>query len=228
MTLLRRLASRGLDLLFPAECAVCGREGSFLCTPCEPRLPRLVQPYCRKCAEPDETAVCSWCRAEAPAYERIRAPYRYTGPVRDMVHDLKYSNIRALAPTLGGLLANYLESQRFAADVLAPVPLHPKRERSRGYNQSHLLAREVSRRIQVPMADDRLLRTVDTPPQVSMSGREERRKNIDGAFECTQAVTGLRVLLIDDVVTTGSTMSACASVLKEAGATSVFGLALAR
>ena len=87
-------------------------------------------------------------------------------------------------------------------DVLAPVPLHPKRERSRGYNQSHLLAREVSRRIQVPMADDRLLRTVDTPPQVSMSGREERRKNIDGAFECTQPVTGLRVLLIDDVVTT--------------------------
>ena len=149
---------------------------------CEPRLPRLVQPYCRKCAEPDETAVCSWCRAEAPAYERIRAPYRYTGPVRDMVHDLKYSNIRALAPTLGGLLADYLESQRFAADVLAPVPLHPKRERSRGYNQSHLLAREVSRRIQVPMADDRLLRTVDTPPQVSMSGRggapQEHRRRI--------------------------------------------------
>lgn len=228
MTLLRWLASRGLDLLFPAECAVCNREGSFLCTGCEPRLPRLVQPYCRTCAEPDETAVCSWCRAEAPAYERIRAPYRYTGPVRDMVHDLKYSNIRALAPTLGDLLADYFESQRFAADVLAPVPLHPKRERSRGYNQSHLLAREVSRRIQVPMADDRLLRTVDTPPQVSMSGREERRKNIDGAFECTQAVTGLRVLLIDDVVTTGSTMSACASVLKEAGAKSVFGLALAR
>ena len=226
--MLRQLASRGLDLLFPPECAVCSREGSFLCAGCEPILPRLSPPYCRKCAEPDAAPVCSWCRADAPAYERIRAPYRYTGPVRDMVHDLKYGNIRALAPTLGGLLADYLGSLRFEADVISPVPLHPKRERSRGYNQSHLLAREVSRQVQIPMADDRLLRSMDTPPQVAMSGREERRQNIEGAFECTRDATGLRVLLIDDVVTTGSTMSACASVLKDAGARSVLGLALAR
>lgn len=226
--LLRGLASRGLDLLFPSECAVCNREGSFLCAGCEPRLPRLVTPYCRTCAEPEVPAVCSWCRAEAPAYDRIRAPYRYTGPVRDMVHDLKYANIRALAPTLGGLMADYLETRRYEADVLVPVPLHHRRERRRGYNQSRLLAREVGRRIGVPAADDSLLRTIDTPPQVSMSGREERRRNIDGAFDCTQAVTGLRVLLIDDVVTTGSTMSACAAALKQAGASSVVGLALAR
>lgn len=228
MTLLLRLAGRGLDLLFPPECAVCSREGSFLCDGCEPRLPRLSPPYCRTCAEPDAAPTCSWCRADPPAYERIRAPYRYTGPVRDMVHDLKYANIRALTPTLGGLLADYLGSLRFEADVISPVPLHPKRERSRGYNQSHLLAREVSRRVQIPMADDRLLRSMDTPPQVAMSGREERRQNIEGAFECTGDATGLRVLLIDDVVTTGSTMSACASALKDAGAKSVFGLALAR
>ena len=226
--MLRQLASRGLDLLFPPECAVCSREGSFLCADCEPRLPRLSPPYCRMCAEPDAAPTCSWCRADAPAYERIRAPYRYTGPMRDMVHDLKYGNIRALAPTLGGLLTDYLGSLRFEADVISPVPLHPKRERSRGYNQSHLLAREVSRRIEIPMADDRLLRSMDTPPQVAMSGREERRQNIEGAFECTRDATGLRVLLIDDVVTTGSTMSACASALKDAGAVSVFGLALAR
>ena len=226
--MLRQLASRGLDLLFPPECAVCSREGSFLCAGCEPRLPRLSPPYCRKCAEPDAAPTCSWCRADGPAYERIRAPYRYNGPVRDMVHDLKYGNIRALAPTLGGLLADYLESLRFEADVISPVPLHPRRERSRGYNQSNLLAREVSRRTQIPMADDRLLRSMDTPPQVAMSGREERRQNIEGAFECTRDASGLRVLLIDDVVTTGSTMSACASALKDAGAESVFGLALAR
>ena len=145
-----------------------------------------------------------------------------------MVHDLKYANIRALAPTLGSLLVDYLESQRFDANVLAPVPLHARRERRRGYNQSYLLAREVSQRVQMPMADDQLLRSIDTPPQVAMSGREERRQNIDGAFACTQDVTGLRVMLIDDVVTTGSTMSACASALKDAGASSVLGLALAR
>ena len=145
-----------------------------------------------------------------------------------MVHDLKYANIRALAPTLGGLLADYLGSLRFEADVISPVPLHSRRERSRGYNQSHLLAREVSRRTRIPMADDRLLRSMDTPPQVAMSGREERRQNIEGAFQCTRDAGGLRVLLIDDVVTTGSTMSACASALKDAGAKSVLGLALAR
>ena len=226
--MLRQLASRGLDLLFPPECAVCSREGSFLCDGCEPRLPRLSPPYCRMCAEPDAAPVCPWCRADAPAYERIRAPYRYTGPVRDMVHDLKYANIRSLAPTLGGLLVDYLGSLRFEADRVAPVPLHPKRERSRGYNQSQLLAREVSRRVGIPMADDRLLRSMDTPPQVAMSGREERRQNIEGAFECTGDAAGVRVLLIDDVVTTGSTMSACASALKDAGAKSVYGLALAR
>ena len=226
--MLRQLASRGLDLLFPPECAVCDREGSFLCAGCEPLLPRLSPPYCRTCAEPDAAPVCSWCRAGAPAYERIRAPYRYTGPVRDMVHDLKYGNIRTLAPTLGGLLTDYLGSLRFEADVISPVPLHSRRERSRGYNQSHLLAREVSRRVQISMAEDRLLRSMDTPPQVAMSGREERRQNIEGAFECTRDASGLRVLLIDDVVTTGSTMSACASALKDAGAVSVFGLALAR
>ena len=226
--MLGQLVGRGLDLLFPPECAVCGREGSFLCPACEPRLPRLAPPYCETCAEPGEPPICRWCRTEPPAYENIRAPYRYAGPVRNMVHDLKYSNIRALAPTLGGLLADYLGSQPVEIDVLVPVPLHHRRERGRGYNQSVLLAHEVSNRLGVPTADEKLLRSRDTPPQMSMNGREERRDNIDGAFECTQAVAGVRVMLIDDVVTTGSTMSACAAPLKAAGASAVFGLALAR
>ena len=145
-----------------------------------------------------------------------------------MVHDLKYRNLRASAPTLGRLIAAHLELDPVRADVLAPVPLHKRRERGRGYNQSELLAREVGKQTAVPVDTSMLRRIRDTAPQVSMPTPEERRRNIEDAFECTGDVSGLTVLLIDDVVTTGSTMSACARPLMAAGASSVWGLALAR
>ena len=145
-----------------------------------------------------------------------------------MVHDLKYSNLRASAPTLGRLMVAHVQSDPFRADVLAPVPLHKRRERERGYNQSELLAQEVGKHTDVPVDTKKLRRVRDTAPQVSMPTPEERRRNIEGAFECTGQVSGLTVILIDDVVTTGSTMSACARPLVAAGAASVWGLALAR
>ena len=148
--------------------------------------------------------------------------------VREMVYGLKYRNQRASAPELGRLMATHLQSDPLPTDVLMPVPLHVRRERERGYNQSDLLAREVSKHARVPVSTQVLHRIRDTAPQVSMSSPEERRRNIEGAFECTSQVHGQRVLLIDDVVTTGATMSACAGPLKEAGASSVWGLALAR
>jgi ComF family protein len=148
--------------------------------------------------------------------------------VSKMVYGLKYRNLRASAPELAGLLAAHLKTAPMPADVLIPVPLHRRRERERGYNQSELLARELGQLTGVPVATEVLRRTMDTPPQVSMSGHRERRRNIANAFQCTGEVSGQRVLLIDDVVTTGSTMAACAAPLKAAGATSVWGLALAR
>ena len=151
------------------------------------------------------------------------------GAVRDMVHGLKYRNLRAGAPEMGRLLGKkYLESNPPAADVLIPVPLHARRERERGFNQSELLAREVSKATGLPVESRVLRRTRDTPPQVSFGSREERRRNIEGAFESTSKADGKRILLIDDVVTTGSTLSACAGALKTAGSHSVCGLALAR
>ena len=145
-----------------------------------------------------------------------------------MVYGMKYRNLRSLAPTMGRLMAAHREQDRIPADALVAVPLHPRRERDRGYNQSALLAREVSRWTGISVETGLLRRTRDTAPQVSMASHEERRENIEGAFECAGGVEGLRVLLIDDVVTTGSTMSACAGPLKAAGAASVWGLALAR
>ena len=225
---LSRLVGNALDLLFPPSCAVCGREGYFLCGECENSLPRLQRPYCSRCAAPGSARLCSWCLATAPAYDGVKAPYLREGVVREMVYGLKYRNLRASAPELGRLLATHLRSDPIPADVLVPVPLHVRRERERGYNQSDLLAREVSKHTNIPVATGVLRRTRDTPPQVSMSSPEERRQNIEGAFQSTSELHGQRVLLIDNVVTTGATMSACAGPLKEAGASSVWGLVLAR
>ena len=125
-------------------------------------------------------------------------------------------------------MAAHLDLGATPADVLVAVPLHRSRERERGYNQSELLARAVSKETGIDFLFRALSRTRDTPPQVSITGHEERKRNLEGAFASTGDVSGLRVLLVDDVVTTGSTMSACASVLKAGGATRVWGLALAR
>ena len=206
---------------------MCGREGEFICSPCRDALPELNRPWCRRCASPGAATPCSACQEWPPPYDRITAPYLMDGGVRDVVFELKYRGIRALAPDVGELMARHLESARMDADVIVPVPLHGRRERERGYNQAALLARELGRRTGLPV-EPALRRTADTPPQVDMVGLDERRANIEGAFECVADVRSRRVLLVDDVVTTGSTMGACAAPLKAAGASKVWGLAFAR
>ena len=227
-----RVVSRAIDaalnLLLPPKCAVCNREGRFLHDSCRADLARLESPYCSLCANPGTSPLCRLCADTPPDYDRIDTPYLMEGAVSEMVYGLKYRNIRALAPELGRLMAAHLDLGATPADVLVPVPLHRSRERERGYNQSELLAREVSRQTGIDFLFRALSRTRDTPPQVSITGHEERKRNLEGAFASTGDLRGLRVLLVDDVVTTGSTMSACASVLKAGGATRVWGLALAR
>ena len=217
-----------LNLLLPISCAVCRTEGRFLCADCEPRLPRLERPYCTRCSDRGREPLCDWCAATPPTVNGIRAPYVFEGAVRDLVHDLKYRNLRASAAELARLMADCLRRNELSPDVLVPVPLHRSAERQRGYNQSKLLCKEMAKLTQIPMRAGLLRRERDTPPQVSMESHDKRRHNMVGAFECDTDVKGLAVLVIDDVVTTGSTMSACADALKKAGASSVWGLALAR
>ena len=119
-----------------------------------------------------------------------------------MVHAFKYRGVRAAAPTLGGLLVRHLKARSLPADVLVPVPLHSSSERQRGYNQSELMARVVAAEADLPFGPKLLRRPRKTAPQISMTGYEQRRRNIEGAFECLQDVEGERVLLIDDVPTT--------------------------
>jgi ComF family protein len=158
----------------------------------------------------------------------IRAPYLLDGAIREAIHGLKYRNLRAAAPRLGGLLAVWMEKAPVDGDLLVPVPLHRRQLRNRGYNQSAILAAEVSKGAGLALARNALTRIRDSVPQVSLSSRLERARNVEGGFRCAGDVKGARVVLVDDVVTTGSTMSACAETLKSAGARSVWGIALAR
>lgn len=227
-TAFRSLARSALDLLFPIHCVGCGKEGEVICASCVDGLRKLEQPFCDTCAQPGTHGRCGWCLEHPSKIDGIRAPYLFEGPVREAVHRLKYRGWRVAAPVLGGLLAGYLDSHRLPGDILVPVPLHSSRLRSRGYNQSDLLAREAGKLLGTPVRDDLLKRANDSPPQVEARNREQRRANVAGNFKASAEVAGMTVLLVDDVATTGSTLLACAAVLKDAGAVSVWGLALAR
>jgi len=125
-------------------------------------------------------------------------------------------------------LAQYMAHRRITGDLLVPVPLHSRRLRSRGYNQSALLARELGKLTGLALDERLVFRTRDTPPQVRAPSREQRRSNVEDSFQCSAGLSGEAVILVDDVATTGSTLSACAATLKDAGASSVWRLTVAR
>lgn len=142
---------------------------------------------------------------------------------------MKYQNVRSLCPYLAGFLAEYLERNSLPGEALLCVPLHPRRLRDRGYNQSRLLASEVGKCTGLPLIEDCLVRVKQVQPQVRATGVEERRRNVADAFVCRdERIKGKRIILIDDVCTSGATLESCATALKEGGAASVWGLTLAR
>ena len=231
---LSTLGRAALDLLFPPRCALCGRHGAALCHDCAGALPHADPPRCPRCWSPQPAGWgCRRCDESASgglALEGLRSPYVFQEGARELVHALKYSYHSALASPMGELMARYLQGTPLPADMLVPVPLHSRRQRARGYNQSLLLAREVSQRLDLPLAAEALFRRRDTPPQARAMEADARRRNVADAFDCRPgAVAGRRVLLVDDVTTTGATLDACARVLlAEGGASSVWALTFAR
>lgn len=225
-----KLKRAALDLLFPRWCVGCGREGSFICYSCRQTLSRIVPPLCPKCGRPQPSGVlCPYCVSWQAEIDGIRSPFRFEGVIQQAIYKLKYGNIRALAQPLARLLRDYLLTYPVSGKILVPVPLHPKRLRARGYNQSGLLARELGNIIGLPVIDDCLVRLRHTSPQVKTSTVAERQNNVAGAFICRgDRLRNKQVLLIDDVLTSGATLDACAAALKAGGATSVWGLTLAR
>ncbi|MFC1929232.1 ComF family protein [Chloroflexota bacterium] len=225
-----KLRGVALNLLFPQRCVGCGQEGEFICCSCRSSLPRMMPPLCPRCGRPQPGGIlCSSCVSWQAEIDGIRSPFRFDGVMRQAVHQLKYKNLRALAILLAQLLNEYLITNPVPGEVLVPVPLHPKRLRERGYNQSGLLAKELGKLTDLPVVDDCLVRERHTPPQARTSTVDERQRNVADAFACSdRRLRGKRVLLIDDVSTSGVTLDACATVLKAAEAASVWGLVLAR
>ena len=188
-----------------------------------------MPPLCPRCGKPQPSGIlCPSCVGWQTEIEGVRSPFRFDGVIRQAIHQLKYRNLRALAQPLAKLLKDYLITNATPGEVLVPVPLHQKRLKERGYNQSQLLARELGKLVNLPVVDDCLIRQRYAIPQARTSSVEERRSNVANAFICrNHRLQDKQVLLIDDVATSGATLNACASALKTAGATSVWGLVLA-
>ena len=225
-----KLKRMALDLLFPPRCVGCGKEGDFLCLSCRRALPGIVPPLCPRCGKPHPGGtLCPGCADWQTELDGIRSPFRFDGVMRQSIHQLKYRNLRALAMPLAMLLNDYLTTNPIPGEILVPVPLHGKRLRERGYNQSSLLAKELSKLTRLPAVNGSLVRQRFTPPQTRTTPVDERRSNVVNSFTCLDhRLRDKQVLLIDDVSTSGATLDACAVALKAAGATSVWGLVLAR
>ena len=235
--------SNGLDalvtLLYPPVCTICGaniRAGEYLCDECERKAVRIVAPFCQKCTEPFQGAItstftCANCAHRTIHFDAAVSAYRGRGIVREIIHRFKYGHQIYLRYLVAHWLRAALDDERLRDrrfDVIVPVPLHPTRQRERGFNQASLLAELLSVEISVPSRP--LLERVRYTTTQTALDRAERMENLRNAFRLrkTANVRNLRVLLIDDVLTTGSTLSECSRVLKRAGAISVHAAMAAR
>ena len=217
-----------IHVLFPPRCGGCQAEGSLWCDACQARLVYVHPPMCDKCGEPDVAGLCVNCRAQPLQIEMIRSVAIFHGPLRHAIHRFKYERLAGLAAPFGDLLADFWLAHDLQANWIMPVPLHPARQRERGYNQSELLANHLAQRVGVPLVRSGLRRIRATAVQMELNAAQ-RKVNVAGAFECAERqVRGERVVIIDDVCTTGATLDACAAAVLKAGAASVLGLTLAR
>jgi len=216
------------DLFYPQRCVGCEQRASdVLCGACLEALPEVGNPTCARCGLPTafETFVCEWCKNVDFGFESARAPLRYEGAGKKLVHALKYGGYtRVVEKVAAPLMLGVLDGDaRF--DAVVPVPIHRSRLRKRGFNQAELLARGVARKLNAPVSDT--LEVVrSTRDQVGLSAAG-RRENVAGAYSARGPLVG-RILLVDDVFTTGATMSACAGTLLRAGAGKVHALSLCR
>ncbi|MEZ4673709.1 MAG: ComF family protein [Caldilineaceae bacterium] len=231
---LQHWLQRGLALLFPPQCVACRRPGWLLCPHCAQAVEPIREPICLQCGRPQASATkrCTGCRqwVDFPLV-MMRVVAFHATPLREAIHALKYDNCPELAESLARYLYATLLQMPWGqayqeVDCVIPVPLHEARRQERGYNQSELLAQALCRRLPLPLQAAWLVRQRATASQVGLNA-VERRANVAEAFVASSAVIGKRVMLIDDVYTTGATLYACANALRAAGATAIYGLALA-
>jgi competence protein ComFC len=218
-----------VDSLFPPACGGCGRRGQRWCRGCQASITRIVSSICPHCGEPTQNNLaCQRCRENPPAYRALRSCAEFGGPLREALHRLKYQRDLGLGEALGRLLVEQIGTMGWKVDLIVPIPLGRKRMKERGYNQADLLARPLALATGSQYSTRAVRRERETVTQVGL-GVRERLENVSGAFLAEkQLVSDRTVLVVDDVATTGATISACASALTAAGASGVYGLTLAR
>jgi competence protein ComFC len=232
---LRAVAS----LFSPALCAICHTpvtRGDYICQDCLDKAQRIVAPFCAKCSEPFAGAInveftCANCANRTLGFDAAVSAYRSRGVVRFIVLQFKYNRQLQLRHPIAEWLREAMNDARLRQrhfHLIVPVPLHPARLRERGFNQAEVLAKILSQKIDLPLS--RALERVRYTTTQTAFDRVERMENLRDAFRLRKkiGVRGLHVLLVDDILTTGSTLSECARVLREAGAQSVYAVTAAR
>jgi len=234
-----RLVSFVLDRIYPPTCLACRAavdEAGTLCPTCWRAMPFIEQPYCERLGLPfaqelGPGLISPAAEVNPPVFARARAVARYDGPARKLAQRLKYNDRLDLAPAMGRWMARAGTEILSEADLITPVPLHRVRLWRRRFNQAAVLAGHVARHARLPCETGLIERIKATRPQVGLT-REERASNLQGAFRLTPEAAGLavgrRIVLIDDVLTTGATLNACARALLKAGAARVDALTFAR
>ena len=224
-----------MDILFPRRCPICDGVlsfgGALICPECSKKVLFVREPRCRKCGKmlsDEQGEYCGDCKTVPHTFDRGISLFLYNDAMRNSISRYKYGNRREYAKYYGETMAKYLgeEILSFRPEALLPVPLHKERLRKRGYNQAALIAGELGAMLRLPVLEDLVIRKRATRPQ-KMLDREERRKNLKRAFTLGRNDVKLnRVVLIDDIYTTGSTSDEIASVLKNSGVREVYVVAL--
>lgn len=240
-----KLLSYLVDIIYPPRCSLCrlffraNKEpvsSHHVCSDCLDDLVAIAPPMCSVCGFPFATPLghdhlCENCLRTMPWYDQVRVPYFYSGLIREAIQRLKYGSETHLASSLGALLSSFARERipNPRDCVIVPVPLHRRRLRERGFNQSVLLAKVLSSHLEIRLDYLSLIRKRDTKAQTGL-GKEERRKNVRDAFSviCPEIVEGQRIVLVDDVFTTGHTLNECAKTLKKSGALAVTCFTVAR
>lgn len=238
------------DLLFPRQCIGCGDEGEWICSGCLKDIDIIKQPFCPECRRPTVCGeFCEHCKTGFALDGIFICANFDEGVLKEAIHKFKYEFISDIGGVLGKIMVGKIKNlesrimnQELRFDFIIPVPLHKKRKAWRGFNQAEVLGKVVSERLNIKMEKDSLVRRKYTKPQMELD-REGRLKNLKEVFEIVGAtgsvaqesgrangspLQGKNVLLVDDITTTGATLEECAKVLKEKGASSVWGIVLAK
>lgn len=225
------------DLIYPPRCPFCenilseAEKEALVCDSCREKLPYVEENHCMKCGRPllsEQEEYCRDCRKYKPYFQQGRSVFAYATPVRQSLYRMKNANrqeyIRFYGKEMNKMLGTWI--QQIGTEVIIPVPMYPKRKRIRGYNQAELLAAELGKQTGLPVAERLLIKRKDTHAQKSLDARG-RRQNLRDAFAVNYQFEGERILLVDDIYTTGATLDAASRALLEAGAGAVYVISVA-